>query len=350
MQYKHFSIEEREQIQYALWEKKSVQQIAKELGRSPSSVSREINKNLDVLGRKMYFPRPAHQKALKQRKSRGRKDRLKNQTIRNYVIKELNKRTSPEQIAGRISLEYSGQKISHEAIYQFIYAQIHRDGYGYLKPGAIDLRSCLRRRKRRRTHHGTRRCQRVLRMPGLSIDVRPKEVNEKARVGDWESDSVASKDNQAGINTFLERKTGLVFITKLQNKTAEATVSAIESRVKQLPQVLRKTSTFDNGSENQKWDEFQARTGMTPYFAHPYHFWERGANENTNGLIRDFFPKKTDFRMISEAELQVVEDNLNNRPRKRLGWLTPKEALAKELGKLNMSINTINIRAVALVG
>lgn len=350
MRYTHFTIEEREQIQYGLWEKKSVRQIAQELGRSPSSVSREINKNLDALGRRMYLPRPAHQRAIKKRSSRGRQDRLKNDVIRTYVITELKKRTSPEQIAGRISADHPGQTVSHEAIYQFIYHQIHRDGWGLLKSGCQDLRSCLRRRKKRRTHKGMRRCQRVLRMPGLSIDVRPSIVAQKGRLGDWESDTVASKDNLPGINTILERKTGVVCITRLQDKTAEATVSAIESRVKRLPKPLRQTMTFDNGSENQKWDEFQARTSMIPYFAHAYHFWERGANENVNGLIRDFYPKKTDFRTISDQELQVVEDNLNNRPRKRLGWLTPLEAFAKELEKLNMNNITLKTPGVALAG
>lgn len=349
MAYQHFSIEEREKLQYLWWERKSIRNIARELSRSPSSISRELKRNFPIEHR-VYTSRLAHQKALQKRKSRGRKDRLKNETIRNYVITELKKRTSPEQIAGRLSIDVPGQQISHEAIYQFIYHQIHRDGWGLLRSGCQDLRSYLRRRKKRRTHKGMRRCQRVLRMPGLSIDMRPREVNDKSRPGDWESDSVASKDNQAGINTFLERKTGLVFITKLQDKTAGATVSAIESRVKYLPKELRKTSTFDNGSENQKWDEFQRRTGMSSYFAHPYHFWERGANENTNGLIRDFFPKKTDFRIVSEAELQAVEDNLNNRPRKRLGWLTPREVFEKELQKFNMSFSSIDISTVALAG
>lgn len=349
MAYQHFSIEEREKLQYLWWERKSVRAMARELGRSPSSVFRELKRNFPK-EHQVYTSRLAHQKALQKRKSRGRHDRLKNQIIRDYVIKELKKRTSPEQIAGRLSIEYPGQKISHEAIYQFIYAQVHRDGWGLLRPVHEDLRGFLRRRKKRRTHKGMRRCQRVLRMPGLSIDVRPQEVNEKLRPGDWESDSVASKDNRVGINTFLERKTGLVFITKLQDKTAEATVSAIESRVRYLPKELRRTSTFDNGSENQKWDEFEKRTGMQSFFAHPYHFWERGANENVNGLIRDFFPKKTDFRQISTHQLQAVEDNLNNRPRKRLGWLTPREVFEKELQKFNMNFSSINIGAVALAG
>lgn len=345
MAYKHFTIEERERIQYGRWENKSTRTIAKELGRSASSVSREINKNKSQKG--LYNPRTSHLKALSKRQSRGRHDRLKNSIIREYVIAELKKRTSPEQIAGRIKIDHPGQSISHEAIYQFIYNQIHRDGWGLLKPGCQDLRSCLRRRKKRRTHKGMRRCQRVLRMPGLSIETRPEVVNARTRVGDWESDSVMSKGNRVGVNTFVERKVGLVFITKLKDKTSEATISAIESRTRYLPRELKQTATFDNGGENRKWDELERRTGLTCYFAHPYCSGERGTNENTNGLIRDFFPKKTEFSRITDQELQAVEDNLNNRPRKRLGWLTPLEAFTNELNKLNI---TIDMPSVALAG
>ncbi len=347
MQYKHFTIEEREKIQYGLWERKSARQIAKGLGRSSSSVAREINRNLDSLGRKFYIPRPAYERALIKRKSRGRRTRLKNNVVRSYVISELKKRTSPEQIAGRIKIDCPGQSISHEAIYQFIYSQIHRDGWGYLKSGCQDLRLYLRRRKKRRTHKGMRRSQRVLRMPGLSIETRPAVVNTRGRVGDWESDSVMSKGNRVGINTFVERKVGLVFITRLKDKTSESTISAIESRTKYLPKELKQTATFDNGGENRKWPELEQRTGLTCYFAHPYCSGERGTNENTNGLIRDFFPKKTEFNHVSSQELQAVEDNLNNRPRKRLGWLTPLEAFTKELNKLNI---TIDMPSVALAG
>jgi IS30 family transposase len=346
MQYIHLSIEEREKIQLCLWEKRSARQIAKELNRSVSTVSREIKKNISY--GHGYMSRPSHQRALVSRKSRGRHDRLKNKTIRDYVISELKKRTSPEQIAGRIGIAHPGQSISHEAIYQFIYSQIHRDGWGLLRPGHEDLRLCLRRRKKRRTHKYSRRCQRVLKAPVISIDLRPKIVDQKTRIGDWESDSVASCDNKPGINTFEERKSGLVFITKLADKTSQSTLSAIESRTRFLPKELKQTATFDNGSENQRWEELQTQTGFKCFFAHAYHFWERGANENTNGLIRDFFPKKTDFTKISPEELQAVENNLNNRPRKRLNWLTPNEVFQKELNKFNIQISNTNITSVAL--
>ncbi len=348
MKYTQLSIEEREKIQLCLWEKKSARQIAKELKRSVSTISREIKKN--TVRYHGYMSRPSHQRALASRKSRGRKDRLKNNIIRDYVISELKQRTSPEQIAGRIGKVHPGQSISHEAIYQFIYSQVYRDGWGLLKPGHEDLRSCLRRRKKRRTRHYSRRCQRVLKAPGISIDLRPKIVDRKSRIGDWESDSVASCDNKPGINTFLERKSGLVFITKLADKTSQATLSAIKSRTKYLPKELKQTATFDNGSENQRWEELQMQTGFKCFFAHAYHFWERGANENTNGLIRDFFPKKTDFTKVSFEKLQAVESNLNNRPRKRLNWLTPNEVFQKELNKFNIQINNTNLTSVAVAG
>lgn len=349
MQYKHFTIEEREQIQYGLWEKKSIRQIAKDLNRSASSVSREINRNRDSLNRRFYIPRPANDRALVNRKSRGRKDKLKSEQVRKYVIDHLRLRWSPEQIAGRIKVELEGQSISHEAIYQFIYNQIHRKGWGNLKPKCQDLRMYLRRRKKRRTHKGMRRSQRLSIEQGLSIETRPEIVNKRLRVGDWESDSVISKDQKPGINTVVERKVGLVFITKLENKKAESTVKAIESRMKYLPKKLKQTITFDNGPENQRWQEIEKRTGLKSYFAHPYCSGERGTNENTNGLIRDFFPKKTDFTRVSEEQLQFVENNLNNRPRKRLNWLTPLEAFEKELNLIDIRININNLSSVALV-
>lgn len=326
--YKHLTIQNRETIQLMLWEKKSIRDIAKEINRPPSTVSREINKNIDSINR--YNPRSAHQKALEKRKSRGRKDRLKNEEIRNYVITHLKKKWSPEQIAGRIQSDLN-QKISHEAIYQYIYYQIHRQGHGYLKPACEDLRIYLRRKKKRRTPKGARRCQRVFKPKGTIIDERPDIVDKKERLGDWESDSVESKDYKPGINTLVERQTGLVFISKLFNKTSKATTTAIIKRLNCLPLKAKQTITFDNGTENNNWQELERKTNIKTFFCHPYHSWERGANENTNGLIRDYFPKKTDFTTIPNKEIKRVEQELNNRPRKRLGYKTPLETFSVAL-------------------
>lgn len=326
MKYKHFSVEEREKIQRGLWEKRSIRTIAKDLGRSPASVSRELRRNYPDC-RKAYFPRSAHERALQKRKSRGRKDRLKTRRIRRYVITHLKQKWSPEQISGRIKREHNFS-ISHEAIYQFIYAQIHRDGYGYPRPGCEDLRAYLRRRHRRRVPHGARRCQRVLQPKGPSIDERPAIVGTRSRVGDWESDTVAGPDNQVGINTLVDRKTGRVCITKLADKTSRATALTIERRLRHLKS---QTITFDNGSENQTWEYVERKVKVQCFFAHPYHSWERGTNENTNGLIRQYFPKRTDFTGVSLEAIAAVEAALNHRPRKRLGWKTPLEAWSESV-------------------
>lgn len=329
MQYKHLSIEEREFIQRSLWEKRSIRSIASELRRSPASVSREIHKNLPPQ-HFLYTPRLAHERALKRRKSRGREQRLKNATVRDYVVSRLKLRWSPEQIAGRIKLDLR-ETISHEAVYQFIYAQVHRSGWGDLKPGKEDFRPYLRRRRRRRLKKGSRRCQRIFKPKGASIEERPSVVAERSRVGDWEGDTVESKDRKPGINTLVERTTGFVCITKLKDRTSKATSEVAVRRLNILPPVARKTLTLDNGTENSDWQTIESATGLQCYYANPYHSWERGTNENTNGLIRDYFPKKTDFTMIPDANISFVEKELNTRPRKRLGWLNPLEAMSVAL-------------------
>ena len=326
MIYKHFSVAERERIQHALWEKRSIRWIAEKLRRSPSSVSREINKNIPKQKRR-YTPRLAHERALKSRTRRGRKERLKNARIRRYVVEHLKMRWSPEQIAGRMKRDRVGS-ISPEAVYQFVYAQL---SYGKPKRGCEDLRLYLRRKRKRRAPHGTRRSQRVVK-PWIQIEERPKVVDGKRRVGDWEGDTVESCDHKPGINTVLERKTGVVLITKLQGKKSADTVRALQVRFTHIPKHLKHTITLDRGSENGDAAAIQTATGLDVYHAHAYSAWERGANENVNGLIRDFFPKKTDFTLVRDADIAAAEYALNTRPRKRLGWKTPLEAWSVALG------------------
>lgn len=330
MRYNHFTIEEREFIQHSLWEKKPMRRTAADLGRSPASVSREIQRNLPP-ERFLYTPRLAHERALRKRKSRGREERLKNTKVREYVVSHLKKRWSPEQISGRIKADL-GETISHEAIYQFVYAQVYRNGWGEPKPGKEDLRPYLRRRRKRRLKKGSRRCQRIFKPKGSSINERPPIVAERSRMGDWEGDTVESRDQKPGINTLVERSCGVVLITKLLAHTAQATTKAVARRMDNLPKKAKHTLTLDNGSENSNWQGIEAQTGLKCYYANPYHSWERGTNENTNGLIRDYFPKKTDFTTIPEEELAFVEKELNTRPRKRLGYLTPLEAMGVALG------------------
>jgi IS30 family transposase len=329
MKFKHFRIEEREKIQELLWQKASVRSIAKVLNRSPSSVSREINRSIPL--QRSYRPRLANERALRKRKSRGRKLRLKNQFIRRYVFTKLKAGLSPEQIAGRLHLEHPEEKISHEAIYQYIYSHVHRQGWGLMKIGYHDLRKYLKRRHKRRGQRGMRSVQRVLRPKGPSIDDRPQEVETRKTVGHWETDSVISRKSKVGLNTLVERKTGLVFITKISNGTADITKEAVKKRLGILPTDLRQTITSDNGSENAFFNQIETELGILWFFAHPYCSGERGTNENTNGLIRWYFPKGTDFATIPDETIQAVENTLNNRPRKRLGWKTPLEVFNEVL-------------------
>ncbi|OGM97038.1 MAG: hypothetical protein A2817_03670 [Candidatus Yanofskybacteria bacterium RIFCSPHIGHO2_01_FULL_39_8b] len=317
MQYKHLSIWEREKIQELLWQKRPIQSIALVLKRSVSSIAREIKRNISL--HYQYTPRLANERALKKRKCRGRKLRLKSYFIRRYVIDHLKMGYSPEQIAGRLSFEYPKYKISHEAIYQYIYYRVHSD---YVKIGYHDLRVYLKRRHKRREKKGMRKYQRLLKHNGFSIDERPKEVEKRKTIGHWEGDSMVSKKSKVGLNTLVERKTGLVLISKIQDSTSNETANTVISRLKDFP---CKTLTTDNGKENFAYEKIQEELQISHYFAHPYHSWERGTNENINGLIRWYFPKGIDFATISNEAISHVEYILNTRPRKRLGWKTPLE-------------------------
>ena len=166
----------------------------------------------------------------------------------------------------------------------------------------------------------------MLKPKGISIEERPAIVDERKRVGDWEGDSVESKDHGPGLNTVVERKVGLLFMTKLKGKTSAATVEAMRRRFSDVPERFKQTVTLDNGPENSDHASIKQKTGLTCFSAHPYSSHERGTNENTNGLIRDYFPKKTDFSMIPDEMIRFEENEINSRPRKRLNWKTPLEA------------------------
>jgi len=330
MKYKQITIEEREAIQEMLWRKESIRAIAKELGRSPSSISREIRKN-NPPDRKVYTPRLAHERALAHRSHRGREQGLKNDRVREYVRKHLKLGWSPEQIANTIR-DNINESISHEAIYQYIYAQIYRNGHGYVKPGREDLRVYLARRKKRRTSKGMRKSYRTDKGPLPSIDNRPSEVGLRMSVGHWEDDLIVSKESSTKLKTINERYSGLVFIKKVRNGTIEESNRAILDRLSVIPPQYLKTLTRDRGSENLGYKEIEDTLAMICFFAHAYCSWERGCNENLNGLIRRYLPKKTDFNTISNEQIKQIEHLLNSRPRKRLGWKTPYEVFYNMMG------------------
>mgnify|MGYP003393920576 CR=1 FL=1 len=330
MSYHHFSVGEREKIQELLWEKQSVRAIAEAINRSSSSVSREINRNIPPHERR-YTPRLAHERALEKRTHRGRTERLKSADVRQYVNDHLKLGWSPEQIAATCSSAV-GTAVSHEAIYQYVYAQIYRGGWGYPKPGCEDLRPYLARRRKRRMKKGLRRSYRIDKGPLPSIERRPQEADRRRHIGHWEDDSVVSRASSDRLHTTNERVSGIVFITRAKDGTMEEANRVSIEQLGSIPERFRKTLTRDRGSENMGYEELEAQLGIRCFFAHAYHSWERGSNENTNGLIRRFFPKKTDFRTVTDQEIQSVEYLLNTRPRKRLGWKTPYEVFYERTG------------------
>lgn len=318
--YQQLSIGEREKIQRGLWEKRSLRDIASELGRSHTTLSRELKRNFPLL-RRVYTPRLAQERAEARIKERGRRPRLKEECVRQYVEAKLKIRWSPEQIAGRMALRYPDwPAVSHEAIYQYIYAHISINAYAH----GDDLRQYLRRHHRIRRRKGVSHGNRGIR-GRVSIDERPKEVEKRETFGHWEGDSLVSRQSQVRLNSLVERKSGLLKLTKVSDGSGAATAEATLRRLSEVPRRLRLTNTVDNGFEHTDHQRVSEKVGIQYFFCHPYHSWERGTNENTNGLVREYFPKGTDFAPIAAAEVAQVEALLNCRPRKRLGYLTPLE-------------------------
>lgn len=192
--------------------------------------------------------------------------------------------------------------------------------------GDEDLRKYLKRRhKVRKRKHIPFAVEKGAIKDRVLIDERPLAVDLRIEPGHWEGDSVVSKKSRVGLNTVVERVSGLVKITRVRDGTSNETKRVVTRRFKSLPWHMRRTMTVDNGPENAQHKEITRELAMAIYFAHPYHSWERGTNENTNGLIRYYFPKGTDFATVSDKEVRDVERRLNNRPRKRLGWKTPQQ-------------------------
>jgi transposase, IS30 family len=321
--YQQLSIEEREKIHLGIWQRKSLRQMAFELGRSPSTISRELNRNFPK-HRMVYKPRLAQERAQATIKKRGQRLRLKSSVIRAYVKDKLtNEDWSPEQIAGTLPFDHPGWTVSPEAIYQYIYAQYTREGYGHCV--GEDLRAYLKRKHKVRKRKKIPFKEEKGIKNRVSIDERPMVVDERIEPGHWEGDSIVSRKSLVGLNTLVERISGLVKISKINNGTGVETAKVVTDCLRNIPEPMRKSLTVDNGSENAGHQNITESLGLAVYFAHPYHSWERGTNENTNGLIRYYFPKGTDFATIPDERIKEVEEKLNTRPRKRLGYRTPQE-------------------------
>jgi transposase, IS30 family len=284
--------------------------IASEINVHKATVSREVRRGR---GRRGYRPKQAQELALARLQLRAQ-PRIQPQTWQR-VEQLLGQQWSPEQITGRLKLEQQ-PSVSHERIYQYIYAD-KRLG------GTLSLN--LRCRKARRKRYGSydRRGQ----LPNRrSIDERPAIVEQKRRIGDWEADTIIGRHHKEAIVSIVERKSKVTRLAKVKHNTAELVGQVMRAQLQSLPV---HTITSDNGREFAQHREIAQQLKADFYFAHPYASWERGLNENTNGLVRQYFPKKSEFSKISNTQIKEVEERLNNRPRKTLGYKTPNEVFFK---------------------
>lgn len=299
------------------WEGKGIVEIAKALGRNKGTISRELRRNSSAQYN-CYTPCRAQKRSEQRRQTASRRPRLKNEVIRQYVKDKLVLGWSPEQIAGRLSMDYPEYTVSHEAIYQYI--------YNPKTIGREELIACLRRAHRKRKQKSIGRRQRKTKIPNrISIEERPLSVESRHYYGHWEGDSLVSRKSLFALNSLTERKSRLLLLTRLKRKGAEETKNAVIDRLQSLPATMRRTLTLDNGTENAKHEGITDQIGIQCYFAHPYASWERGTNENTNGLVRWYLPKGTDFSKISNKQIALIESLINNRPGKCQGFKTPLE-------------------------
>jgi IS30 family transposase len=311
----HLILQERQTIARLVKERWSRAGIARILGRDRSTISRELKRNM---GRNGYRPGEAHQIAKRRRQRCRRPSKMTNPILDAYVKEGLELRWSPDQIAGRSKMDFTrqpAQQISRQTIYTWIGQQ-----------GAEESRwrALLRR--------GITRLEKRGQLVGcVSIRGRPKIVDRRRRYGDWEGDTVVGQMHRNGILTTVERKSGYLRMAKLANLKAQTVLGGARRSLGDLPRTLRRTMTLDNGSEFAYHTKLARQLQMDVFFAKPYCAWQRGTNENTNGLVRQYFPKGTDFHRISHQEVARVERLLNERPRRRLGYQTPAEILAKRI-------------------
>jgi len=319
--YKRLNEVEREEISRMLAQNCSFQDIAKQLDRYTSTISREIDKG----GCNKYTYRASKaQNRARRNASKRKSGKFKldsNQKLKQYIFRKLKLKWSPVQIAEELEKDYPDNMEMHlspEAIYTYIYILPR----GTLKK---ELTSCLRQNRKRRCQQsrGIKMERNLEDM--LSIEERPKEVEDRIIPGHWEGDLIIGKYNRSALGTLVERTTRTTILVPIKSREAEEVAKAFAKEVKKLPQQMKLTLTYDQGREMAEHKLFTKLTGVKVYFAHPKSPWERGTNENTNGLIRQFFPKGTDFNKVSRREVKRAQDLLNGRPRAALNFQKPYE-------------------------
>ena len=319
--YKRLNASEREEISRMLAQKCSFQSIAKTLGRNVSTVSREVAAG--SCNQYTYRAEKAQKRAVRNSRKRrsGRYALDGSVKLKRYVYGKLRLKWSPVQIAETLEKDYptnTSMRISPEAIYTYLYVLPR----GTLKK---ELLACLRqnRKHRHKQRRGVEAKRKLEEM--FSIEERPKEVEDRIIPGHWEGDLVVGKNNRSALGTLVERTTRTTILVPVKSRGADVVAKAFAKEMKRLPQQMKLTLTYDQGREMAAHKLFTKITGVKVYFAHPRSPWERGTNENTNGLIRQFFPKGTDFTKVSRYEVKRAQHLLNGRPRKTLDFQTPYE-------------------------
>lgn len=309
MSHNHFTRDDRIKLSVLLKTHITKAKIGEILKKDVTSIYREIKRNSK---NGIYFPSFA-KKQSQERKTHREKKIESDPVLKKYIHTELKSFWSPEQIAGR--LRRNGIVICHETIYKYIVRHKHLKKYLRCQKGKYRRRHGTVPREKTRDYNKKR-----------WITERPEIINQRSRIGDWEGDTIIGKERTQRILTHVERKTGYLIADKLSIVSAEIVAQTISKRLKRFPKKNRCSITYDNGTEFSEYEKIEKKTKALVYFANPYHSWERGTNENTNGLIRQFFPKKSSFATVTQGDVARVARLLNHRPRKRLGYLTPFEA------------------------
>lgn len=317
----HLSLEERESISRGLAKGDSLRKIAGELGRSPSTISREVARNG---GRERYRATEADEKAWKSAERPKGTKLSQHPELRAQVVTKLELDWSPQQIAEHLKVTESSpsMRVSHETIYRSLYVQTR----GALKK---HLTKHLRRAQKYRKAKRRRRVQGTLR-DIVPISERPAAANDRAVPGHWEGDLIAGAKGSYLI-TLVERASRFVLLGSVNDRTSLTVTTKLASLMKGLPAALQKSVTWDRGREMAKHKDFTMATDIQVFFCDPYSPWQRGSNENTNGLLRQYFPKGMNLRDVTDERLREVENRLNERPRQTLGWKCPKQKLASML-------------------
>jgi IS30 family transposase len=320
--YTHFSIEEREEIAVGREQGLSIRTIARKLGRSPSSVSRELRRNAPLLRHVRYRGNRAHQRATARSHLSHARERLANPLIRAYVLSHLvNDGWTPQAIAGRLPIDHPGLSTNYESIYQWIY-QERRDLIKYLP----------QTHKKRHTRSPGKK-NRPSKIPHRAdISQRPPIVDSRSQAGHWEVDTVISRSSKVCVAVLVERKSRFYIVLRMNDKSASSLHQAVLKALSSLPPRMRRTLTYDNGLENTLHELTNALLNTRSYFCKPYHSWEKGSIENRNGILRRYFPKKHDWALTSQREINRIVKRINSTPMKCLGYKTPAEVFAKSAG------------------